>query len=584
MSQRRKIRREWVERDATGNITTLSDDVAVYVMQVGAEFKAGGTITAVSASFEVYHPGRVDTGSQMIVVSSDGTIGNTIVQCLGRALNASGVWVLTLARSIGVDVPVAPGDRLVHLPTGNNRFASLYTSDTADTLFPAVRFTSGNSVDPPDGALIADSNGVTEFYTDETDVDLVVVQASNVNNRYGVIHDVFTGRVEETIAPSDWGDEVNKAGDSWPALQSAIEYAEDERDRPVVIHVPAGTYKISGPLVVSNDNIELWLDKGARIEAHSSWSATSRGMIELTGDNCRIRGGIITPATGAYGVLISDSAGAVVEGVTVEGGNRGVYVETSTQCHVRNCEFANTAGPAVWLRSTTYSSVKDSTIVECGGASQGAIHIDTDGAAGAFANTICGNTFSADPATTATGYAIWLVALSSSRALLHSNHVCDNIVIKYGRGIRLQYTSGSLVSGNTIYDVGGVNSGSADNNHALRLDSCIQPIIRGNTVTSANGYGILAFDSDASGDVEQGVIADNVVTLCAEEGMYLDQCTNLLVHGNQVISNAARAGATYDLQVNLNFTDGILIGNVVGTSGLYIQAGATLEIGHNLEL
>ena len=584
MSQRRKVRREFVERDGNGNITRIADNVAVYVMEVGAEFKASGTITSTPANFETVHPGRVDAGSQCFILRSDGTMESGTIQCDSRTLNGSGIWVLELKTISGGDVGVSAGDRLVHTNTGTNRFATLYTSDTRDSLFSGTRFVDSSSTDPPSGALKVDDNGVLEFYTDETDVDMVVVDADDVSVRYGVISDTFTGRTEDTIVPGDWGDQVNEAGDSWPAIKTAIEYAEDERDRRVVLHIPAGTYRISGPLTINESGVELWMDKDTTIAAHSSWSSVNRALIEVTGTRVSIHGGVLAVPDNNSGIELVDADSSDINGVRFQGGSSGIQVKSSDAVVINQCEFYGQSVYGIFMSGSSGCHFINNHFYESGGPA--AVYVVPNGVV-TRNNIVSDNIFRAANSTS-TGWAIWLNALDTSPTLARANTIDGNNIDSYGDGgILVNYTADTHITNNTISFVGGTNSGARDLKDGIRLNSPLACVISGNTVQQCNGKGLSMSDPDAGADSCEGcVVTGNNFRNNAEEGIYAYYSDRCIINGNYVVANSSGAAATFDIDLGTAFADGILVANMIGTGGLQISIGAlsTLELGHNVEL
>jgi len=580
MAQRTKVRREFITRDANGNITTVSDDLAVHILKTGAVIAAGSGTIAVSSTdvLDVPHPGRLAVGHRVFIVDSTGVASGVSFEITVITVTA-GVWKITLNDDTGTGGSYSVNDKLVVDParsTGTgigSPYCEIRKDDMGTYNFGAADML--NSVAPnsttgvPTDALIVETppldgstTGVMEFWTPEASVDLWLVKQSD-STVLGYILDAESGSKRAAHNTDYYGAVTVAATDSWTQIQAAILAAESSNGELRRVHIPGGTYEVSQPLVVSQPEVMVTMDEGTIIKAHSSWAAAAIPLFDLQANDVTMQGGELQAAAGELCIQIAGQR-AHITGVECSTGDRGiVFLSASDRAWITGCYIHAMTGEGIYGKGCDYISIDNNQFI---GNLQSHIRFDhNSGGVDAFQLAITNNKIKGS----ASSGGIYLdgdvaSTIDINDVIIEGNQI-DAVT---SNGIYAQDLKYLTIANNSIANcsssgmvIDGVITGSVYNNH-----------VRNNGTRGILVTGAFANNVDIA-------VQNNQVYLNTSEGIKVSFCTGGIVSGNISRDNLA----SNDFYLLNNFTNGSFIGNNSTVGGVNLEAGIVIEQGHNTE-
>jgi parallel beta-helix repeat protein len=279
----------------------------------------------------------------------------------------------------------------------------------------------------------------------------------------------------------------------------AIACAVATRGDAAVIIVPDDqpTIQAAVTVAVAGDTVQVrpaTYPEGVRIE---------NGQTGLTLEGLGGRP-VLTPPTGTNGILVDEVNGVTIRGLEIQGGVRGVRLDTSAGGTLTDLLVSGQSRDGILVRNGSGNTVSDSSVT---GAFVDGIRVERCDAAVVTGNTVSGSG--------RRGIQVKTGATTT---------VTDNVVDTSGRdGLEvLRMTTSAVVTG---------NASNASGRVGFRVKTLTNATIAGNSATGAGREGVIAYK------VVGGTFDGNVGDGNVRSGIRVRRCASLAVTDNQANGN-----------------------------------------------
>lgn len=347
------MRRKFYTRLTDQFGSTPDPTPTAYPMLPGARVRTGVTISAGgNAVVEIASPGAIRSSDSLVRWNGASTV--TGLSAASNPTYSSG-WRVTVSNSTGGDIALSAGDYLVFPSSSSSKRAPWYVSDTAGT--------------PSTSALPVGTYGAVSFYTNSSDVDLVVIQSGSTY--YFVDLPTDTRNV---VTPEEFGALGDGSSDDTYAIEQAMQHVLSEDGTGVVL-LSNKVYRVTGLSLPSAAQLTL---QGSGVADTSTLGASGTTLLvkennaaisttAVTG-TLTIRDMLLyndqssaTPSNaGASGLRIAGSGSGLrvlADNVRIEGFFHGIWGnDDNVNCHFNRVIVRNSvAGGIISPRNSKYT-------------------------------------------------------------------------------------------------------------------------------------------------------------------------------------------------------------------------------------